>query len=343
MRTLKDLAKILDGKDVLYVPIVSCIDRDTNEYNLAADGNVNRFITTFSKCNTYKSLTIVLPSKHKKDSENIIESFVSDNKASIVWVDNFGIHAKDQRLNDDVIEAIYNSVIDKSFDVSIVESQRLALRMDYETNIWWNVVSETDKKTRDFLQGYTELNDEVIRYVDYMIISSPDQCEFYHTFEYKLIYIDELIDRSLKYFDYEVDEATLEALKDYDGKIFYLPFRLTDQGYMFDKVLEYIKKYGGENCLVLYSDPNKSNVITKLDDPIKDRFRLVSVERPTYYTILDKVKATILYFEDLEFINHAAIHEFLSATCICNVILYRQFKNPYGVNACERVKIIDKI
>ena len=39
----KDYTKfntILNNRRVLYIPIISCINRQTNEYNLACDGNV---------------------------------------------------------------------------------------------------------------------------------------------------------------------------------------------------------------------------------------------------------------------------------------------------------------
>lgn len=51
----------IKGKNVLVIPIVSSIDRKTGKYNLETDESITRIITTFSYCNSYKSLKIILP------------------------------------------------------------------------------------------------------------------------------------------------------------------------------------------------------------------------------------------------------------------------------------------
>lgn len=335
------MKELFRDKAIVYVPIVSCIDRDTNEYNLAADGNVNRFITTLSLCDTFKSLTIALPKKHIKESENMIQEFISDcNDARIVWIEDFGKHAKDQRMNYDVVDSVYNSIKDLDCDLYLFESQLLGLELNRYTEkqlVWWNPVSATNTKTRIFLKGYEVLNDIVMGISDYVIVASPEQLEYYN-YSDKLIYIDKLIDRNLRYFDYKIDNDVLKY-SNYDKKVFFLPYRLTDGGYQFDKVIEYMSKE--EDWIALYTDPNESHVIDHLDKSIRDKFVKVSSKRNTYYTILDYINATIPYFEDLEFINHAAIHEFKHSKC--KVVLWQQHNNPYDVDNCSNIEVIDKI
>ena len=342
MKGYSDFSNITKGKNILYIPIISCINRDTNEYNLSADGNVNRFITTFSFCKTYNKLIIILPKNHIKGTEVILNKF-KWGSVEYIYSENFGIHAGEQRNKDEVVNALFEEIKDIDFDICIFESQKLGLRMmDYKKDsefIFWNPVSKTKTKTRIFLEGYEEINQSIIDKVNYMIIASPDQLDYYGYVKDKLIYLDILINRNLLYFDYSIDTEILNKFKNESRKIFYLPFRLSDEGYRFDKVLEYLEKEK-DDFIVLYSDPNNSHIIDKGDNSIFDKFIKVSSNRDTYYTILDYIKCTILYFEDLEFINHAAIHEFMNSKSICDVILYNQTKNPYNVKSCNRIKIL---
>ena len=344
MKNYNDFLHIIRGKNILYIPIISCINRDTGEYNLSADGNVNRFITTFQKCPFYSKLKVVLPSKHIEGSESIINKFTRYNTFnSVIYSPNFGIHAGEQRNKDEVVDALFEEIKDLDFDICIFESQKLGLKMmDYRKDkefIFWNPVSKTKTKTRIFLEGYDEINSKIIDRVNYMIIASPDQAEFYNYVDNKLVYLDILIDRNLYFFEYKKDKEILNKFKNEKRKIFYLPFRLSDEGYKFDKVLEYLEKEK-DDFIVLYSDPNNSHIVDKGVNSIFDKFIKVSSNRDTYYTILDYIKCTILYFEDLEFINHAAIHEFMNSKSICDVILYNQTKNPYNVKSCNRIKIL---
>ena len=266
MKSYNFFREYIKNRNVLYIPIISCINRDTNEYNLAADGNVNRFITTFSICDMYKKLTIILPSKHIRGSEEIINKF-KNQKIEIIYSNNFGIHAGEQRNKDEVVLGMFFDIQSIDYDICIFESQKLGLKL-INTNkdkeyIFWNPVSKVNNKTRIFLEGYDTINAELYDKSNYMIIASPDQREYYSSininFE-KLIYLDKLIDRDLEYFSYEVDYPLIETFKNINKKIFYLPFRLTDEGYKFDKVIEYLNNIK-EDFIVLYTDPNNSHII----------------------------------------------------------------------------------
>ena len=342
----KDYTKfntILNNRRVLYIPIISCINRQTSEYNLACDGNVNRFITTFSKCNSFKHLDIVLPSVHVKGSEYIVENFKTD-KITITYSDYFGIHAGEQRNNDTIVQNMYNSIDFSKYDCVIFESQKLG-KMIIENNpeimtIFYNPVSKTNK-TRIFLNGYEDINQYLIENSTYTIVCSPDQVEFYEAFNDKLLYLDILIDRDLPYFEYTKDDEILDLIK--DKKVFYLPFRLTDEGYQFDLVIEVLSDElkSGSDFIVLYSDPNNSQVLNSIsiDEKLKSKFIKVSTNRDTFYTLIDAENVIVIYYEDLRFINHSAIHEMLHNNSKCMIRV--KSNDAYNMDKCERV-IVDK-
>lgn len=357
------LASYIKDRNVISIPIISSIDRKTGEYKLDADGNVNRIITTFWHADTYKSLTIVLPKKHKKFSESLIEDFVkakgtTDKPINIVWCDNFGIHAGEQRSNYFVIENLYNELLDKvdvdKFDTWILESQGL---IDYLSKnikltdvIFWNYTCTTNNKTRSFLNGYKEVNEKLFRMCDRTILASPEQVDYYNqvqgTEKYRMIYIPVFMDRNIPIFDYQKDTVLDQKLKRYSKvfKIFYLPYRMTDEGYLMNDVIQYINQDPNDFKMVLYGDPNNSGYM----DIIKDKFdnnvmlKKVSTSRNVYYTILDcDANITIPYFEDIAYINHASVQEFIDSRCKCEIVLANHDTvDPYGLSKYDNVRYL---
>jgi len=348
----KKFNNIINGRDIIYVPIISCINRETGEYDLSCDGNVNRFITTFTYCNSFNNLHIILPSKHVGNSECLIEKWISESKNNITihYCEHFGIHAGEQRNNDDVVKNMY-LYVRENFDLTnklfIFESQKLAklfLSVSHDV-IFYNPVSKVTNKTRIFLEGYDEINDYLVNQCLYTIVSSPDQVDYYKDYKDKIIYLDKLIDRDLdifsKYNKYEEFDKKLNQLK---GDVYYLPFRLTDEGYQFNKVVKFIKDNSKDNYFIFYTDPNNSKILFTFDFDIefKNKFIKVSTERDLYYTIIDSKKQVIIpYFEDLDFINHAAIHEFINDKANCIICVDSKLNNPYNIKNCERVKFIN--
>jgi hypothetical protein len=340
---------IINDRDIVYVPIISCINRQTGEYDLSCDGNVNRFITTFSYCNNFNHLHIILPSKHVNNSEYLVEKWISkSNNITIHYCSYFGIHAGEQRNNDDVVQNMY-LYVRENFDLTnklfIFESQKLAklfLSVSHDV-IFYNPVSKTNK-TRIFLEGYDEINDYLVDKCLYTIVCGPDQVDYYKDYKDKIIYLDKLIDRDLDIFSkYNKDKEFDNRLNQIDGDVYYLPFRLTDEGYQFNKVVNFIKNSSKCNYFILYSDPNNSKILDtfNFDDEFKSKFIKVSTERDLYYTIIDSKKQVIIpYFEDLDFINHAAIHEFINDKANCIICVDSKLNNPYNINNCNRIKHI---
>ena len=161
----------MQGKNILYVPIVSSINRQTNKYNLDSDGNVVRFITFFEHHNEYHHLTVILPSNN--ESHHIVDSWANDNDIDIVWSENFGKHAGEQRSDPEVVhfmELELRTLIEEQsskdqFDIIIFESQYLGESIVSEywfeklEKVFWCPVCKIDNEhTRNFLEGYDELN-----------------------------------------------------------------------------------------------------------------------------------------------------------------------------------------
>lgn len=345
----KKFNNIINGRDIIYVPIISCINRQTGEYDLSCDGNVNRFITTFTYCNQFNKLNIILPSKHVKGSENLINEW-KENNINIHYCEYFGIHAGEQRNNDDVVKNMY-LYIRENFDLTnklfIFESQKLAklfLSVSHDV-IFYNPVSKVTNKTRIFLEGYDEINEYLVSNCLYTIVCGPDQVEHYKEYKDKIIYLDKLIDRDIDVFSkYNKVEDFDKKLNQLNRDVYYLPFRLTDEGYQFNKVVNFIKNNSKDNYFILYSDPNNSKILDTFDFDIefKNKFIKVSTERDLYYTIIDSKKQVIIpYFEDLDFVNHAAIHEFINDKANCIICVDSKLNNPYNINKCNRIKYID--
>src|SRR5574344_47194 len=103
--------KIFKNKNILYIPIISMQDRKTGLYNLSGDGNVNRFITTFSHNNSFNNLTIYLPKNHIVGSEKYLNQFKDKFKnINFVYSEFFGNHASEQRKNSLLVNNIILSI-----------------------------------------------------------------------------------------------------------------------------------------------------------------------------------------------------------------------------------------
>lgn len=341
MKTESDFNKMIKGKNLLYIPIVSSINRETNLYNLGTDGNINRMITTFIRNNSFDKLTVVLP----KNSTNhdFINSFIelSNNKIEIIYSDFFGIHAGEQRSNMFIITNIINelqSVTDglDTFDFVIGDSQYLLWYLanynivDNEKLIFWNYLCSTKEYQRSFTSSLVDITEEIINIVGNVIVTSPNIAKYVEEIKKSsknIIYIPRFVDRDIYIFGkYDNDLVIDEILNEFKSEKtipIYLPFRLTDEAYKIDLVVEFINNYNKEaeknnyKIVLLYSDPNNSGEMDKIIDKYEilqnkniSKYQ-VSNSRDTFYTIIDHpIGVNIPYFEDLDFANHAAIWEF---------------------------------
>lgn len=367
-KEFEELANYIKGKNVLCVPIISSIDRQTGEYKLDADGNINRIITTFWHADTFNKLYLVLPKKHVKGSEKYIEQWIDEkstnqNSIEIIWANSFGIHAGEQRSNYFVIKnleaELHYYVYGNLVDVYMIESQGLLQDIfpyvvgNYNRNIiFWNYTCTTNNKTRSFLNGYKEINEELFLGCDKTIMASPEQVEYFNsvtgTSSSKLMYIPTFMDRDIHIFDYvrdkELNDILVNRHKNFYTKFFYLPYRMTDEGYKMKEVIEYINEYNSSDKVVIYSDPNNSGYMESIKDEFEHHvtFMKVSTSRDIYYTILDCDAGIVIpYFEDIAYINHASIQEFVHPNVKCTILLKEyDTKDPYGLSKYRNVKYI---
>jgi len=322
---------LLTNKKVLYIPIYSCFDYNTKKLNFKSDGNVNRFLTTFSNINSYKSIDVLCP-ESGNDINWFYNSFYSITNCNCKIIPSKYIieSAKVQR---DISFArnILNEVNLEDYDLVIAEGQYVVLELldHYKLLdvIYWCPVCAIENKTRDFLEPNKALDKYIFSRVEYTIVASDAQVKYIQSLRRNngvrftnIIFIETLIDRNLDIFDYEKKDFIIEAINNYNKenkyKIVYLPFRLTDKGYKFDMIIDILAYSYNQNVAVLYSNPNNCDVLSLVkgkpayEQYIKTHFIKVSLDRDTYYTILDYVDCYIPYFEDTDFINHAAVSEF---------------------------------
>lgn len=331
------LNELFEDKTVFYFPIVSMQNRETFEYKLDQDGNVNRFITFFSKCNSMKRLYIALPTKHES-IKYYLDFANSQSNIKTIFDPHFGRHALEQRtgmmLENELLKDCARLV--QNSDVIIVESQTMAkllmARYIGKIIIYWCPVSVTSSKSRSFIEAYRDIDKGIFKEVDYIMVASPEQYDYLiedlNVDPIKVFYYYELMDRSLSVFSNYEKQDIIET----SNKVIYLPFRLTDEGYKTDYILDVIEELNQKypnKFKVAYSDPNNSKFERIVNNP--ELYVKVSSDRNTYYSYLDSENVIIPYFEDINYVNHAAIHEFNDSKTKCTVLLNNTEYHAYNL------------
>lgn len=355
--------KYLSNKNVVYVPIISSIDRDNDLYQLDADGNVARFVTFFADNSSFDHLTIFLPINNDGHM-SILNKFVDrvgKDKVDLKFVEWFGKHAGEQRQNPHIVQKMYEEVVDALSinDTLIVESQKLADKMlkqdfTYGNIIYWCPVHKIDdKRTRDFLEGYDFLNNLLFDACDCTIVCSPTQKSQVESIsgESHVLYYPKMIDLDIGLFAGEewdineqinVEKVTKNILYE---NAYYLPYRLTDMGYKIDKVVDMINHDKRGDIDVYFTDPNNSHQFDADIYHFNDNVRLhkISSSRAMHLGML-RTNVTVPYFEDLDFINHATLWEMLNSRSLCRIVITEeQWKlNPYNLKSNPRVFYLNK-
>lgn len=350
----------MQDKNILYIPIISSINRETNKYNLDSDGNVVRFITFFEHHKNFNTLTILLPKNN--ESHELIDKWVSDNEnITIIWSNNFGKHAGEQRSNSDVVskmemelfDLINNPDNDNDFNVVIFESQFLGnLLVDpywfsgFEKVFWCPVCKIDNEHTRNFLEGYDVLNQKLFQLSDWSIVESPTQLKKFSLPNCSIYPYYMMMDRNLKYFDYMTDfglKDTIKTIKNIDTgiySIYYIPYRLTDEGYKVDDVISYINYDYADVVVVYYTDPNNSGIMENLKKKFNSNvvFIKLPTDRNTHFTMLSLDDVVVPYFEDLDFINHATLWEMMSPKSRCKFAITKEQydMDSYNMKSCDR-------
>ena len=333
------LSKI-EGKKILYIPIISMRSYEDNLYDLTCDGNVNRFISNFLDIpkDVKYECSILLPSSLSTtpESQDLIERFVkeTDNKVFIInmiaYPKGGASQLRDMNGALDIFKYIQTEF--ESYDTIIYESNMLGAliegvkpRYDFKT-IYWCPVSKTTEINPEFLRKYEKVDLELVTKSDTTWVASANQLEYFQNYlnknckqkVYNINLVTNLINPRLKIFEFKTN-AWILSQTDYlisEGyKLIFLPFRLTDSGYHLNTIVNDIKTVSrafGIKICVLYSDPNDSGVLEEESKKAGDLiFKKIPKFREVYYTMLRDVDCIIPYLDDMDNILHASVFEFM--------------------------------
>lgn len=331
----RKFAEDIAGKRVLYIPIVSMRSYADEKYDLACDGNVNRFISNFLDLKNKEydlSVEIVLPScLDVTDTGNDLThrfSIQMGNSVEIVRLSNYpkggAGELRSLRGASNMLKEIQHLL--EGVDLVIYESNYLGLLIEsikkfkkFQTG-YWCPVSVTVDGCPDFLKQYQEIDKKLSESADYMWVASKKQYDFFYAHLYnknmnvtRLSKNPILMNPSLRLFAFEPNQSILNLTDDLinEGyKLVYLPFRLTDSGYVLPKILEVLRKLQATyKICVLYTDPNDSGRLSTETSNNQLRFIQIPKDRNSYYTMLSEVDCVVPYLEDIDNILHAAVFE----------------------------------
>ena len=102
---------------------------------------------------------------------------------------------------------------------------------------------------------------------------------------------------------------------------------LVNKGFGCNKCSDGIKY--PNKFVIVYSDPNNSKFERITKNP--DLYFKISSDRDTYYSYLDSKNVLIPYFEDINYVNHASIHEFNNEQSKCTVLLNNTEYHAYNI------------
>lgn len=296
------LEKIIEGKNILLVPIISMRSYETGKYNLMADGNISRIISKLAS-SKFKKATILIPANNQglEELNILVNKVIGKEKINFIECDAYGENAGQTRKE---INKFMPYLEDSSqYDIILIEPNMLTYELIKHKNkivdklIFWCPVSATTGFTPKFINEYSLIDKYISEHIP-VAVATKSQKDF---LKGKSFIDENFYDAS--YFDY----ATI-----------YFPFRLSDPCYHaeeFKKVVINLKNKG-YNFRVLYSDPNESGIF---DD--SDIFVKVPPQKEVYTQIL-KSRPIIPYLENSNDVLHISIFEFLHYRC--DII---QFKN----------------
>jgi hypothetical protein len=279
----------LSKKRVLYIPIVSMRSYETGEYNLAADGNVNRFLSKFSMANSV-DLTITLPINIINfDFITSIFNQFKDFKVNYIYTSCYGKNANETRKNILWINFL-NSLDLTKFDTIIFEPNIIGTYNFSKSNkiIYWCPVSNTSEREISFVNEFAKLDKQTAnKYMTY--VCTKTQQEFLGK--------NSIIDTKIM-----IPHLFANLPK---RKLFFIPFRQSDKGYYITEIYTILKKLEDEfDFEVIYTAPNGFVNDIKLKN-----MRQVPSDRDTYYSILAR-QPCIPFLEDNKNILHMSLFEF---------------------------------
>lgn len=306
---------------VLYFPVVSMRSHETSKFNLACDGNVNRWLSYFnSNVGGFNDeIHIMLPNKDDivEDSYKQLLSWTANVAGKIFYYhfieNNHPQSAADLRKN--VYASEMSFVEDNLKDTGLVIYERQAIGSFIESlkrsigpvkTMYWCPVSATVNVEPEFVKDYHDVDIKLAKQSNSMLVATQSQAEWFkREANATVLVFNKFVDFNVIGYP-EVDRSIVENVESIANgrKIVYFPFRLSDKGYKFQEVLDVCKSVG--NCLIVVSDPN--DTLRDFDIAGVD-VTTVSSDRKTYYSLLASHIAIVPYLEDLSDIWHASANE----------------------------------
>lgn len=297
-----------NNNKVLYIPMYSMREYNSGKYNLAADGNVNRFLSKLSMC-VGVDLYITAPIKDNCINYDFLVNALDklyekkNLKAyRIVQSNCYGENALATRSNDKWKVSI-TFWEGEGFDRIIFEPNVIGnfIPESYvDKTIYWLPVSQVKDVDIKFVAQFKNQDDENIkRYTTY--VCSRGQQDLWPS---------TILDNKIFNPEFFIDTDGIQGIQLSDAIIFN-PFRQSDLGYKIKEIYEAIKMQEAVNLckyIVLYTAPNNFELKTSVN-----KLKIES-DRETYYSIL-KSRPIVIYLENPDEVLHVGLFEFIHFNC----------------------------
>ena len=333
------LEERLSGKRVYMVPMYSMRDYETGQYNLMCDGNVNRVLSKLSQCKDV-TLEILVPENVVGHTRNWFERELMRLKREGCLTEfylincDYGENANATRKDPKWFNVVDSVVKQRDIDIFIFEPNIVGSYLqlfegayDFDA-IYWCPVSAYDDRNASPSMGDRVANPSFISEFKNIDVSLARSFEIWVASQSQWEYFTDIVgvmnvklDNNL--FDVEqflptFSDVASDAIDypEFKNTVFF-PFRLTDDGYEFKKIVyvlnEAMRKGELKGLKVLYTNPNNSDLPKemKLDPSI---YFEVPSDRWNYYKIL-KRRPIIIYMDDPTKILHMSIFEFAHFNC----------------------------
>lgn len=294
------IEELIRNKKVLMIPVYSTRSYKTGVYNLAADGNVTKYLMKIAQSD-FNKVDLLYPDKC--ENLNFITNFLSKQNIKNVSLIPFcyGRNAHETRnMGQSFIDEInYLFTQGKKYDIIISEVDTLAekwLQNDFkfynnDNFVYW-VGSWNADGTRWDAIGHELRNKEIAKQIITPCLLAG-QANLY---------------KGKSFYDVCAYDPRL-----FNKATIFFPFRLSDNSYQATFFVDTINELKKErdDFVVLYTDPNDSHIF---DNEDREFFQKVPCNKYVYLSIL-KGKPIIPYFDNPDINYHTNIFEMLFYGC----------------------------
>lgn len=329
------IEEIMKNNNVLLIPVYSTRSYKTGIYDLAADGNVTKFLMKIVSSKA-KSIDMFYPRKQNNLSfiVNFLEKWKINNVNLIPF--DYGENAHETRnMGKIFFEEIKRIFEDKGkiYDVIISEVDTLAQLCLQKQYIYFNDVnfaywagSWNADGTFWNCEGHEELNKKIAEKIVTPCLLEGQQDLYKGRSFYDVCAYNPLL----------FEKATI-----------FFPFRLSDKSYkahFFAETINAISEYRND-FVVLYTDPNDSQIFEQYRSEKGDVFKKVPCDKYVYLSIL-KGKPIVPYFDNPDINYHTNIFELIYYNCdiitfennLCKSYENAGYKNITYISELEEFK-----